>query len=193
MTTKCIRIVAVAVLAGFVSACSHTAPTYSLSANNIDEIKQLVGSNSIKLGVDNFSAKENANKKSISCRAAGPVEAPDNKTFHQYIQSAIIDELRIAGVYDAASKVKLYGDLDFIDFSSNIGAGKWTLNMTFAGNGVEPFSIQSEYSFSTNWIADKACQQVAQALVPATQGLIKKLIAHPSFKKLITPGAAVSK
>jgi len=60
------------------------------------------------------------------------------------------------------------------------------MKMTFKGENVEPFLVENTYEFSTNFIANIACEQVAQALAPATQDLIKKLVQHPSFKKIAT-------
>lgn len=170
-------------LAALLSACSHVSQRYSASATNVEQIREIAKDASEKINVDQFTATENG-KKSIICRAAGPVSAPDNKTFNEFIRDAIADEFRVAGVYDSKSVNKLQGNLDYIDFSSNIGSGKWVMKITFKSENVEPFLVENTYEFSTNFVADIACEQVAQALAPATQDLIKKLIQHPSFKKL---------
>jgi hypothetical protein len=51
------------------------------------------------------------------------------------------------------------------------------------GNGMS-YQVNSIFNFSTNWVADKACQQVAQAFVPAVQNLIKDIVSKPEFKSL---------
>jgi len=173
------------------SACSHVSPRYNASATNVEEIREIAKEATSKISVEQFSATEKG-KKSIVCRAEGAVSAPDNKTFDEFIKDAISDELRVAGIYDAKSPVKLQGNLDYIDFNSNIGAGKWKMKMTFKGEGVEPFLVENVYEFSTNFIANIACEQVSQALAPASQDLIKKLIQHPSFKKIVTQKVAAN-
>lgn len=164
------------------SACSHVSQRYSPSATNVEQIRESAKDASAKISVDQFTATEKG-KKSIVCRAEGAISAPDNKSFDEFIRDAITDEFRVAGVYDAKSLAKLQGNLDYIDFSSNIGSGKWVMKMTFKSENVEPFLVENTYEFSTNFIANIACEQVAQALAPATQDLIKKLVQHPSFKK----------
>lgn len=173
------------------TACSHVSPRYNASATNVEEIREIAKESTSKISVDTFTATEKG-KKSIVCRAEGSISAPDNKTFDEFIKNAVSDEFRVAGIYDAKSLVKLQGNLDYIDFSSNIGAGKWTMKMTFKGENVEPFLVENVYEFSTNFIANIACEQVSQALAPATQDLIKKLIQHPSFKKIITQKVATN-
>ena len=71
-----------------------------------------------------------------------------------------------------------------LDFNSNIGAGKWVISLSISSNKNNGYKVSSTYKFSTNWVADKACQQVAQAFVPAVQQLILKTISDPRFKAL---------
>jgi hypothetical protein len=169
-------------MTALLSACSHVSQRYNASATNVEQLREMTKESSAKISIDQFTATEKG-KKSIVCRAEGSISAPDNKTFDEFIRDAIADEFRVAGVYDDKSLSKLQGNLDYIDFSSNIGAGKWVMKMTFKGENIEPFLVENTYEFSTNFIAGIACEQVAQALAPATQDLIKKLVQHPSFKK----------
>jgi hypothetical protein len=75
--------------------------------------------------------------------------------------------------------------LDYITFNSNVFNGKWQIDMTFSGESVEPFTIKSVYEFSTNYVGNVACTQVATALPQAVQDLVAKLVSHPNFKKLV--------
>lgn len=178
---KRINLLIVAALA--LSACTHVTPQYGASIENVDALRTL-GSSGVKLSVAPFATFE-PGLASISCRAAGPVAPPGDQTYEQYIQQAIVGELKLSSTYSEASPVKLDGHLDYITFNSNIGAGKWQIDMTFSGPGVTPFTINTLYPFSTNFVADIACNQVANALPPAVQELVAKLIAHPSFKQLL--------
>jgi len=123
-------------------------------------------------------------RNSIFCRAAGPVDIPDNKTFETYVQNAFIDELKLAGMYDPQSSITIHGALQELDFNSVIGTAKWVFRLAVSSDQAPGFDVNSSYEFSTNWIADKACQQVAQAFGPAVQKLIADTIAHPSFRAL---------
>ena len=184
------KAVVVFTLAVFSVACSHVSPRYSTSATNVEEIRQITKGTDVKVGAGSFTATE-VGKNSIVCRAAGPVLPADSKPFDQFIKDALFDEMRVAGIYDEKSPIKLHGKLDYIDFSSNIGAGKWMMKMTFSSDGIEPFTVENTYEFSTNFVADIACEQVSQALPAATQDFIKKFVQHPGFKSLLSKKVAV--
>lgn len=168
----------------FLSACSHVSPRYNMSATNVEELRQITKDSTTKIGSGEFTATE-AGKKSIICRAAGPIAPPDDKTFDEFIHDALFDELKLVNAYDQNSLVKLSANLDQIDFSSNIGSGKWTIRMTLKADGSEPFTVENVYPFSTNFVADIACEQVAQALPAATQDFIRKIFEDPAFKALL--------
>ena len=164
--------------------CSHVAPRYGLSADNIENLKSLKAGTSKRIAVGPYTTYE-PGKQSILCRAAGPVEAPDGKTFETYLRDALISELRIAEVFDEKSPTVLQGHLEHIDFNSNIGSGNWTIRVKFTAPGVEPFTVQHTYPFSTNFVADIACGQVAQALMPATQDFHRSVFGNPGFRRLL--------
>lgn len=167
-----------------VSGCTHNIPRYGLSADNVSTLQRMKSSSSNKLATATFTSFE-PGKNSIVCRAAGPVEVPDGKTYETYIRDALISELKIADMHSENSGTVINGHLEFIDFSSNIGAGNWIIKMKFWGQGSTPFLVENTYPFSTNFIADIACGQVAQAFVPATQDFIKKLVNDPQFVKIV--------
>lgn len=165
-------------------ACSHVAPRYGASVNNVEAIRSIAAASPQKLSVVGFTTFEDG-LRSISCRAAGPVEPPNGFTYEKYIEDALVSELKLAGLFSPDSGAKLHGHLDYISFNSNIGAGKWQIDMTFSGDSVAPFKVNTVYPFSTNFLADIACNQVASALPVAVQELLTQLIAHPSFKQVI--------
>ncbi len=101
-------------------------------------------------------------------------------TYDKYIQDALISELKLAGAFDADAPTKLQGHLDYITFNSNIGAGKWQIDMTFSSEAIPPFKVNTVYKFFTNFVADVACNQVATALPAAVQELIGQVVAHVS-------------
>jgi hypothetical protein len=172
-------------LAVLVASCSHVAPRYSISANNVEGIRTVSSDGTNKIGVASFSTFE-PGLSSIMCRGAGPVRPPDDLTFEKYIEEAIASELKLARAFSSESPVRLQGKLEYITFNSNIFNGKWQIDMTFSGDSVEPFTIKSIYEFSTNYVANTACTQVATALPQAVQELVAKLVSHPSFRKLVT-------
>jgi hypothetical protein len=167
-----------------VAGCSHVAPRYGISATNVESIRASATSPQQKISIGQLSTfKPGLN--SISCRAAGPVKPPDGLTYEKYIQGALVSEFKLAGIFDDDSPIVLQGRLDSINFNSNIGAGKWQIDMTFSAQAVAPFQVSTVSRFSTNFAADVACNQVATALPAAVQDLIGHVVAHPSFKSLL--------
>ncbi len=161
------------------SGCAYNVSPYGLSSNNIEKMKAL---QTKPVSVAKFeSSKPGLN--SITCRAAGPVTVEGS--FESYIEKAFIEELKIAGLYDAASPVVIKGRVDEIDFNSNIGAGKWLITLSLASKSSPAYKVNSAHEFSTNFVADKACQQVAQNFGQAVQKLIGDAVSDPQFKALI--------
>ena len=163
------------------SGCGYNINPYGASVQNVEAIKTQGISH---VSVAPFTAQE-AGQKSIMCRAAGPVSSPGDMTFEQVVERALIDELKLAGVYDQKSSIVIQGHLEEMGFNSNIGAGKWVMKVKVSSaSNPGGFTVQSTHEFSTNWVADKACQQVAQAFGPALQELIFKIVSHPQFKEV---------
>lgn len=176
-------ITAISLVCLVAAGCAHVAPPYSSSAANVEEIKRVAGNFTSKVAVGDFTADKDV-PKSITCRGEGPVSAPGEKTFEQFIKDALVQELRLAEVFDETSDRKLAATLNAIDFSSAMSGGNWNIQMTFSANQVEPFAISIDYPFESSFMATTACEQVAQAFPLATQKLISELIKHPSFQKV---------
>lgn len=167
-------------LASMLVGCGFAVNQYGASVDNVTVMK----SSGLKpVAIGTFSSFQ-PNLSTIGCRAAGSIEIPDNTSFESYIQKAFTDELKLAGLYDEKSTTKLQGKIEELDFNSNIGAGKWVLSLTLKNNTDTEYKTTAIHEFSTNWVADKACQQVAQAFVPAVQKLILLTVNNPKFGTL---------
>jgi hypothetical protein len=173
------RSLSLVVIGGLLSGCAFNISPYGASINNVEAIKKHSGA---KIAVANFTSSK-PGLRAIACRGAGPVNTPNDQSFESYVRNAFVDELKLAGIYDPQSSAILSGRLDKVDFNSNIGAGKWVLSVTVS-NGKSSYAVDSIYPFSTNWVADKACQQVAQAFEPAVQKLLGTLVSDPRFGAL---------
>lgn len=166
------------VAATLLTGCAYNAPPYGASVKNVEAIK----SAGIKaVAVEKFQSTK-PGLASITCRAAGPVRVVPS--FETYIEKALIDELKLAGAYDPASTLKLSGKLEEVDFSSGMTDGKWLFTLTLSNSNNDSFTTKSTMNFSGSFVADKACQEVAQAFGPAVQQLIRDVIKNPQFKKL---------
>ncbi|HNP05661.1 MAG TPA: hypothetical protein PKH67_12125 [Rhodocyclaceae bacterium] len=165
------------------SACSTFTPQrYTISADNNVALKAL-GTSNIHVGA--FSGPPEFDK---ACRGAGPIAPPDNMSFEGYIQKALADELKVAGMYDDKSpKAVLTGALEKLSFSSSRGltGGQWDIGLrVFSSNGASTYVFE-HYEFESGFIADTACKQTAEAYLPAVQNLIGRLVKAPEFKSLL--------
>jgi hypothetical protein len=55
------------------------------------------------------------------CRGVGPIKTPDGEPFADFVKSALVSELKIAGVYAPGAPAQITGRLNSIDFSSAWG------------------------------------------------------------------------
>ncbi|HEY4579962.1 MAG TPA: hypothetical protein VIG89_02910, partial [Candidatus Acidoferrales bacterium] len=161
-----------------ITGCAYNASPYGASVRNVEALKEI----SIRpVAVAQFTAAR-PGLASITCRAAGPVTV--SPSFESYIEKAFIDELRLAGAYDARSSITLSGRLEEVDFSSGISDGNWTFSLIVANGRNESFTTKSIFGFSGSFVADKACQEVAQAFGPAVQKLIEDVVRNPRFRQI---------
>ncbi|NMH61422.1 hypothetical protein [Alteromonas ponticola] len=169
----------VAVLA--LTGCStYSVNRYAVSVDNNSSLKSIEGAN---VFVGDFTAAEKS-LTSIMCRGVGPIKTPDGRSFEMFIQKAFVDELKMANVYQADAPVVLTGVLDSIDFSS--ASGQWNLALTINSNNGNSLSVSENYEFTSSFYGETACNQTAQALMPAVQNLIGKIVSNQSFPGLLT-------
>jgi hypothetical protein len=159
---------------------SFTAPRYAMTPETVATLRMFQGQT---VGVGPFTAAK-PGQTEIICRGAGPVRTPDGEPFEQFIRRALISELTFAGMYAPGSAVTLTGRLDDIDFSSGLTDAAWKIAMTLSAGG-RAITAREDYRFSSAFVGDTACQNTAQALMPAVQGLIAKLVQHDDFPTLI--------
>lgn len=163
------------------SGCStYSVNRYAVSVDNITSIKNIAGSN-VNIG-DFTSAGES--KTSIMCRGVGPIKTPDGQSFEGFIRKAFVDELKMAGTFDSNAPITLSGTLDGIDFSSS--SGHWNIAMTINSSNGESISVNERYSYTSSFYGETACNQTAQALMPAVQNLIGKIVQNEKFPKLLS-------
>jgi hypothetical protein len=165
---------------GFLTGCSsYAVPRYGVSVSNVPALKQ---AGAAPVNVGKFTATGES-KKDISCRAVGPIKTPDERPYEEYLRKALIDELRLAGIYVESAPMALTGNLDRIDFDSS--AGKWMLAMTVKSTNGRTLTVANDHEYNTSFIGEKACALTAQAFPPAVQTLIGKLVHHPDFAGLL--------
>lgn len=169
---------AIVVVTALLSGCAYNASPYGASVRNVEAIKL----SSIKpVAVSQFKAAK-PGETSITCRAAGPVTV--SPSFESYIEKAFVDELKLAGVYNPSSQIVISGKLEEVDFSSGMTDGNWSFSLAVSNQRNERFTTRSKFPFSGSFVADKACQEVAQAFGPAVQKLIEDVVRNPKFKQI---------
>lgn len=170
------------ILGIFVSAsvgCAYNPPTYSPSAYNVEAIKNS------SIGKVNLTAFDstNGNPKSIMCRAAGPISPPNEMTYKDYIYNAYKKEFELSEILDqSANPIK--GTVDSVGFESMGSNGTWNIQVTFENGSNKKATIASTYEFASAFVADKACQRVAQSLSGAVEKLINDTVTNSEFKAL---------
>jgi len=163
-------------LAALLSGCStYAASRYSISADNVVALRTLTGK-AVNLGA--FTSSE-PGKREIMCRGVGPIKTPDGEPFSEFIRKALLDELRIANAFSPNAPVTLTGNLDQIDYSSTTGS--WALALTVKSSNGKSMAVAENYSYTTSWYGETACNQTAQALMPAVQNLVGKVVRSPDF------------
>jgi hypothetical protein len=164
------------------SGCStYAAHRYSISADNVVALRGLKGK-TVNVGL--FTATQ-PEQREIMCRGVGPIKTPDGELFSEFIRKALLDELRIANALSPTAPVTLTGNLDRIDFSS--ANGNWDLALTVKSSNGKSMTVTEDYSYTTSWYGETACNQTAQALMPAVQNLIGKLVRSQDFSVLVLP------
>jgi hypothetical protein len=182
-----IRIASITAAIFFVVGCStYAADRYAVSMDSQTELKQVAAASQGQgVAVEDFTASE-PGQTEISCRAVGPIKTPDGETFEKFIQDALIDQLKLAELYSPESTSRIGGNLDAIDFNTNDGV--WNLALTISDDSGQSFTVQEDYDYESSFYGETACNQTAQAFMPAIQNLIQKVVSNPTFKKMAVGG-----
>lgn len=168
-------------IAVFASGCStYSATRYSISTDNVVALRSLNGKT---VNVGAFSAST-PGQTEIMCRGVGPIKTPDGEPFAEFVRKAMLDELKIANTYSSSAPVTITGNLDAIDFSSN--SGNWNLALTIKSSNGKSMSVSESYGFTSSFYGETACNQTAQAFMPAVQNLVGKVVRSPEFVALIS-------
>lgn len=172
------------ILVSLLGGCStYAADRYSVSMDTHVALERAIASQQgQKVAVDEFGAT-NPGRTQIDCRAVGPIKTPDNETFEAFVRKALVDQLQLADLYSPDAQRRIGGSLDEINFSSV--DGRWFLALTVTGNPGRRFTVREEYDYDTSFYGETACNQTAQALMPAVQNLILKVVSHPEFRRMV--------
>jgi hypothetical protein len=170
------RFILSAIALATLSGCStYAVQRYSVKADNVVAYRET----NKKYNVAPFTAST-PELKEIMCRGVGPIKTPDNQTFAAYIAGAVTDELKMAGAFDAKSSNTLTGNLDDIQFDSM--SGSWTIVLSLKASNGDSVKKQEKYKYTTSYYGETACNQTAQAFMPAVQNLLGQFATEANLK-----------
>jgi hypothetical protein len=161
---------------------TYVASRYSISADNVKTLRTFKGQS---VNVGPFSAA-NPGQTEIMCRgrAGAPIRTPDGEAYEDFVRKAFVDDLTIAEIYSSDATITITGRLDAIDFSSFAEAA-WNISLTITSSNGQSFSVFEDYKYPSSFEGATACNATAQALMPAVQNVIGKVIRHPHFPELL--------
>jgi hypothetical protein len=163
-----------------VTGCNFAAARYSVSVENATTLRTLRGQ---WINVGTFNGPE-SEQTAMTCRVGGQIKAPDGESLSEYVRVALMAELKMAEVYSASAPVTLTGTID--QAKSDSLSGTWELGLTILSSNHKSIHVDEKYGFASSYSADIACPQTAQALMPAVQDLITKLVRDPGFRALVS-------
>ncbi len=163
------------------AGCGIKIQEYHSSADNIVELRKY----STKIAVGNFNAN-NAGESHILCRLAETISTPSGEPFSEYIRKALIDELKMAGLYDENSIIVIVGNLNNIYGSSMLGNAYWEFDVTLTQKDTnKTFNIKSKIDYPSAYLAFTACTNMATTLNKGVKELIYKIITHKEFVNIM--------
>lgn len=182
---KIIATVFALVLGACSSMLTYMPPHYSVATDNTMALKK-TGAGNINVGSFTKTA-EFDNSCGIT---AGVVGMPDNLSFEGYIQKGLVDELKLAGMFDdKAPKITLSGEVEQLSFFSrrDIYTSTWKIGVHLNSSNGKTVYVTDQYNFDAGAGSKADCQKIADYYMPAVQKILGKLITAPEFQSLVTP------
>jgi hypothetical protein len=164
---------------------TYMPPQYSVSTDNTVALKRFGGGN-IDVGPFTKTA-EFDNDCGVT---AGVVKMPDNLSFEDYIQKGLVEELKIAEMFDDATpKITLSGTIEQLSFFSrrHIYTSTWNIGLRVTSSNGKSVYVTDQYNFDAGAGSGADCQKIADSYLPAVQKILGKFINSPEFKSLVTP------
>ncbi|MEO8342522.1 MAG: hypothetical protein ABI536_01780, partial [Gallionella sp.] len=171
-------------LALVLGACSYIPQRYSSAAEITEALKKL-GVGNINVGPFTKTA-EFDNK----CRVVSGVVEPGKTGFEGYIQNALIEELKVAEMFDDQTpKITLTGVVEKLSLSTlpTVYLSNWDIGVRLNSSNGKTAYINQHYAFNAGPTNLADCQQLADHYMIAVQKTLNKLITSPEFESLVTP------
>ncbi len=163
------------------TGCGIKTNEYNVSADNVQTLRNY---QDLKLDVSNFTAS-NKDESSVMCRLAETVSTPKGEPFFEYIKDAFVSELKMAGVYDKNSDLKISGNLNKIYGSSMFGNAYWEMDVTVTSSNGNSITVNTKRDYPSSYLASTACNNMGTSFAPSVKQLIGDILDHKDFSKLV--------
>lgn len=163
------------------TGCGIKTNEYNVSADNVQTLRNY---QDLKLDVSNFTAS-NKDESSVMCRLAETVSTPKGEPFSEYIKDAFVSELKMAGVYDKNSDLKISGNLNKIYGSSMFGNAYWEMDVTVTSSNGNSITVNTKRDYPSSYLASTACNNMGTSFAPSIKQLIGDILDHKDFSKLV--------
>lgn len=163
------------------TGCGIKSTEYTASAKNLQALKNY---GDIKVGVSTFTAKTPGNYSTL-CRLAETITTPNDEPYEVYIENALKEELIMAGLYDAKSKIKITGFVDEVVGSSMLGDAFWKFSLKVSSTNGNEIVVNTKKSYSSSFIAYTACNNMGSTFSSSVKQLINDIVTHEDFRSLL--------
>jgi hypothetical protein len=185
---KSIAAAALVAAAIALAGCQTMQPaSYSNYGDNTFVLRKITDA---KLRVTSMS---DVSKFDSGCRMVGPIKTAGTRPLAEFIRDSLNDEFKFAGLYsDDPAATELSATLNSAEFSSMtaLTRGYWTFSLQLANRtSGKSLKTESRYDFDSGFDAMTACMNTSNALTPAVQRLIYKVVSDPEFLALAKPPA----
>lgn len=181
MKTKLLVVSSVALATLLFTGCGIKTSEYNVSADNVSTLRDY---KELKLDVGNFTAT-NVGESSVMCRLAETISTPKGEPFSEYIKEALLSELKMAGVYDKNSDLKISGNVNKVYGSSMLGNAYWEINVTVASTTGKSITVNTKRDYPSSYLATTACNNMGTSFSPTIKQLIGEIINHKDFPTLL--------
>jgi len=178
ITLLSVGIVLVSVL---FTGCGIKTSEYNVSADNVQKLREL---KNVKVAVGDFTS-QNEGESQIMCRLAETIATPSGEPFAKYIEGALKSELKMAGIYDKDSEIKITGELVKIYGSSMIGDAYWEIELKLASSTNQELKVMTKRQYPSAFLAYTACNNMATSFSPTVKDLVGEIIKHKDFISLV--------
>jgi hypothetical protein len=164
----------------FLSACTIQVPPYSADISNVSKLKE---ETKTPISVGKIESEKKLNK--ISLRGSPLVSSVGN-SYGEYIESALIKELKLAKLWSGVAKKQVTGkvidqDIDVTGFSE--GNSFIKVNFVVSEDDAILFEkvISAEHNFDSSFIGAIAIPNGQRSYVELVQKLLKNLYSDEEF------------